>query len=131
MPVTAGNSTVQGTILISFAAPDLAPEHRQPASFIVNCLNGALAFTGSSAGWKVEIRPGKGSKVEAMTKEAEGNGVEVELKEWAEAIAAEKEGKEVDVKNDGEPRLALWDLGFIEALLNSSAKEQDLEALIA
>ncbi|KAI9637349.1 uncharacterized protein MKK02DRAFT_36363 [Dioszegia hungarica] len=131
MPVPAGKSSPQGTVLMSFAAPDLAPEDRLPASLRVTCLNAVVQVKGSSAGWVVEVLPGKGSKVERFSKESKGNGVEVELREWAEAIAAVKEGKKVEARDDGEPRLALWDLAFVQALLTSEGKEVDIEALVS
>jgi hypothetical protein len=131
MPVPPGKSSPQGTILISFAAPDLALEDRLPASLRVTCVNAIVQVRGSSAGWTVEVLPAKGSKVEKFSEESAGNGVEVELREWAEAIAAAKAGKESDKRDDGAPRLALWDLAFVEALLTSEGKEVELESLIS
>lgn len=131
MPTEPGQSSAQGTVLISFAAPDLAPEHRTPVTLRVTCLNAVLQISGSSAGWKVEIMPGAGSDIQAYSQESKGNGVQVELQEWAEAIAAHKAGKKSEKRNDGDPKWALWDVAFIEALLTSEGNEVSIEDLIA
>lgn len=131
MPVAPGQSSPQGTIILSFAVPDLAPEDRIPASLRVTCLNAVVQVRGSSAGWTVDVLPAQGSKVEKFSKEGKGNGVEVELREWAEAIADVKSGKKGEGKrDDGAPKLALWDLAFVEALLTSEGKEIELNTLL-
>jgi hypothetical protein len=131
VPGTIGKSAPHGSVSISWAAPDLEEADRLPTSLAITCLNGLMVISGVAGVWTLEVRPAAGSKVERVKKTKQSDGVEVELREWAEAIAAKKEGKEVEREDSGKPRTALWDLAFIEACLTSEGKEVDIDALAA
>jgi hypothetical protein len=124
-----GRSAPHGTVTVSWAAPDLALEDKQPTGLFVTCLNGIVLVQGSSAGWEVEVRPAQGSGVQRVKETFKGDGVQVELREFAQAVSEVKEGKAASAENWGEPRLALWDVAFIEASLTSDGKEVDIDRL--
>lgn len=131
VPGPIGQSSPHGSVSISWAAPDLEEADRLPTSLSVTCLNGLVVITGNAGVWTLEVRPAVGSGVERVKKTKKSDGVEVELKEWAEAIQDVKAGREIQRADSGKPRTALWDLAFIEACLTSEGKEVDIDQLAA
>lgn len=121
-----GRSSPHGTFSISWAAPDLDPADKLPTELVITALNGLLVLQGSPTGWKLEVRPAVGSTVQRVKEEYTRDGVQVELREFAQAVAEVKQGVQPSAVNWGEPRLALWDLGFIESALTSDGKEIDM-----
>jgi hypothetical protein len=88
-----------------------------------------MVISGVNGVWTLEVRPGAGSGVERVKKTKKSDGVEVELREWAEAIAARKAGKAIEREDSGKPSTALWDLAFIEACLTSEGKGISIDEL--
>ena len=133
IPTSLGNSSAQGTILLTFATPDLSGEKKQSNGLVVTTTNAQVTVESKGGKWVVSVAGSKGSGVEDAVKEGKSEGVEVEVGMFARAVAAVKEGKGGDggEKNHGEPRGAMWDLAVIEACLTSEGKSVDLERLIA
>ncbi|KAK8854856.1 hypothetical protein IAR55_003595 [Kwoniella newhampshirensis] len=128
---TPGQSAPTGQIFMSFALPDTPPETRSPNGLTITFLNGVATLISSpSREWIFNIYPASGSGVEKVEKKGNPEGVEVEIRMFAQAIKALKEGKKDDEKDYGDPRGALWDLAVIEGMLKSEGKELNLEKLI-
>ncbi|WWD18996.1 hypothetical protein CI109_103453 [Kwoniella shandongensis] len=128
-----GQSAPLGQIFMSFALPDTAPETRTPNGLIITYLNGVAKIVSDpkTREWIFNIYPANGSSVEKVEKRGSPEGVEVEIKHFANAIQAIKDGKkDGGVENYGEPRGALWDLAVIEGMLKSEGKELNLDQLI-
>lgn len=125
MPVQKGNSTPFGSFTLTWALPDTERTKRVPNELYVVCENATLRLTNLGRAWSVSLEPGAGSSVKPVHKEAKGTGIEVELAEFAAAVAAKIEGKEEGV-NNGAPRAALWDVGFIEAALESEGRPREI-----
>lgn len=98
---------------------------------VINCQTGSSKVGKASAGWRVEVIPGKGTDVEAFVEQSEKTGVRDECALFAHAILAAKEGKPVAETKMGEPRNMMWDVALVEALLTSDGEKVDLQKLIA
>ncbi|WVQ74833.1 hypothetical protein IAR50_004440 [Cryptococcus sp. DSM 104548] len=129
LPTQPGQSTARGQVTMSFAVPDLPSSAQTPNGLYVTLLNGVLTIESSpvldatsSQQWVAKFVPAQGSGLEGKEKVGQWEGVELEIGMFAEAVAAKKEGKE-SKENFGEPRGSLWDLGMLEAMLNSNGAE--------
>ena len=120
-----GKSTPSGTFLMSFSAPR-TPEGT-PQVYTITCLNAVLKVTMGSK-WTVEVLSEDPSVVSfagaAGQKGGESFdsvGVKEEVRQFAEKVLGKS--KDGEVKNNGEPRGALWDVEFVQAALRSGGKE--------
>lgn len=111
---------------MTFAKPDLPEEARRPEGLFVTTLNGAVHIIHEGRNYVVKVFGANGSGVKTEERRSAEKGVEVELKEFVEAIEGKSEGK----PDNGDVRGALWDVALIEALLTSEGKEVNLEALL-
>lgn len=131
-PVANGQSSPQGTILMSFACPQIPAEAKSGNGLFITCLNGSVLIqflpTGSI---QVRVTGSEGSGVKNEVKEGKPSGVDVEIGAFGRAIAAAKAGKENPEKDWGDVRGGLWDVAVIEALLTSQGKAIDLEEAIS
>ncbi|ODN92763.1 NAD-binding Rossmann fold oxidoreductase [Cryptococcus wingfieldii CBS 7118] len=128
VPTQPGQSTPRGQVTMSFAKPDLPPSAQTPNGLYITLLNGFFSIESSlTREWVAKFVPAQGSGLEAKEKRSQMEGVEVEIGMFAKAVAAQKEGKESGEQNFGEPRGALWDLGMLEAMLNSNGAETKIE----
>lgn len=129
MPMAPGQSTPHGTFVISWATPDTPRGGRVPNELYVVCEQGTLRVVSHGRAWTVSLTTAEGSNIEPFTREGPVSGVQVELADFARAVAARVEGKEDPSPNHGEPRAALWDLSFIQAALLSDGKEVVIDGL--
>ncbi|ORX38587.1 hypothetical protein BD324DRAFT_649946 [Kockovaella imperatae] len=130
IPGGIGRSSSTGTIVFSFAIADL--DSKPPKGIIVNCLNGTVRLQMVAGNWKLEVQPGKGTNVKPFTEEGKRVGVREECAYFARAIAALKDGQQVDEKESrGNPRHMLWDVALIEALLTSNGEKVDMQKLLS
>ncbi|ODO05492.1 hypothetical protein I350_04543 [Cryptococcus amylolentus CBS 6273] len=131
VPTQPGQSIPRGQVTMSLAKPDLPSSAQTPNGLYITLLNGFLSIESSptleSSEWVAKFAPAQGSGLEAKEKTSQMEGVEVEIGMFANAVAAQKEGKENGEQNFGEPRGALWDLGMLEAMLNSNGAETKIE----
>ncbi|WWC63242.1 uncharacterized protein I303_105842 [Kwoniella dejecticola CBS 10117] len=138
-----GKSTPTGQITFSFAPPDLPPHKAVINGLRINTLNGLVEVTcqfneeTKARDFILEVTPansnsnGNGSKFEASKSSGPMDGVEIEIKMFSNAITDAKNGKTTKEEDDyGKPRDALWDLGVLEAMLESNGKELKVESLI-
>jgi predicted dehydrogenase len=125
VPVPSGQSGPTGTILLSWALPNIPAEAKRPGSTEVVCLNGRVEWFFANGTFTVKVTGAEGSGVKDEVKEGPSIGVKVEIDMFANAIEGKKE------VNYAEPRAALWDLAVIQALLTSNGKEIILADLIA
>ncbi|BEI89727.1 uncharacterized protein CcaverHIS019_0210890 [Cutaneotrichosporon cavernicola] len=119
MPVQSGESAPTGTFLLSWAIPDTNRSTRPANELYVVCDKATLRVINMGREWKIILEPEVGERVE------EGgavSGVKVELEDFADAVAARKEGRP-EGKNYGAPRDALWDVAFIQAALDSDGEK--------
>lgn len=100
---------------------------------VVTCLNGVVRLEGGQK-WTVFVESEDEAVVKASGQAAtEGGeafpstGVEEEVAQFARAVLAKGEKKEV---NRAEPRAALWDLALLEGCLTSDGKVVDLTKLV-
>jgi hypothetical protein len=131
IPTSIGQSAPQGTILLTFASPDVPGDSRVPAGLRVTCLHGTVSILAAKRGsWELTVTPAEGSEVKGIKESGESVGVVEEIGMFCKAVVAVKEGTPVQEKDLGEPRGALWDLGVIEAMLTSEGKLVDLDQLV-
>lgn len=127
-PVANGQSSPQGTILMSFACPQIAAEGKSGNGIFITCLNGSVNVNFLSTGIiSVRVTGAEGSGVKDEVKEGKPSGVDVEIGAFGRAIAAKKDGKEDTEENWGDVRGGLWDVAVIEALLTSQGEKIVLE----
>jgi hypothetical protein len=141
IPNGMGRATANGTILFTVANPDIDAAQKHHNGLTITCQNGVVKVinlqTGSSkvgkasAGWRVEVIPGKGTDVQGRVEEGEKTGVRDEIALFGYAIAASKAGKPFDETKMGEPRNMLWDVALVEAMLTSNGEKVDLQKLVA
>jgi len=125
IPTAIGESAPHGSILISFALPDLPAEGKTPASLVVTTLNGKLEISAAPDSYTVKTWGANGSDVKATEKKGGKSGVPTEIDMFARAVA----GTGKDEPDLGTPRGALWDLAVIEAALHSNGKPVSLDHL--
>lgn len=130
LPQGLGQSHPSGTVLITFAQPDLPAPF--PITLRFTCLNGVLTLTAGGQ-WKVHINSSD-PKVKQLLKSGENDeesypscGVPEEVAQFGRAALGRQQGQEET--NKAEPRSALWDLAFIESCLTSNGKQVDVKAL--
>lgn len=126
MPVKPGKSSADGTFLWTWAAPETPKGVRAPNEFYIVAENGMMRILNQGPKWEITLTPGEGSKVEAKSLQGAATGVEVELADFARAVAANRDGMVDDSPNNGDPRTALWDLQFVQAALNSEGMEENI-----
>lgn len=132
IPGGIGNSTSNGTIVYSFALPEIEQARKPETGLVIHCQHGTVMVIAAGPVWKLEVIPGKGTSVKAHSEEAKKLGVREECAYFARAIADTKAGKQLDQKEKrGEPRDAIWDVALIEAMLSSNTEKVDLQKLIA
>lgn len=129
--VENGTSQPQGTILMSFACPNIPAEGKSGNGLFITCLNGSVMISSLPTGvLSIRVTGAEGSGVKSQVKEGKPSGVECEIGAFGRAIACIKEGKENQEENVGDVRGGLWDIAVIEALLTSQGKEVVLEEAI-
>ncbi|RXK40196.1 hypothetical protein M231_02470 [Tremella mesenterica] len=131
IPAEIGTSAPFGTILMTWAQPDLpnsAPAGMNALEIV--CLHGVVSISWPDKNMKAVITAANGSGVVNEEKEEKQSGVKVEIGMYARAIEAVKEGKELEEPNWADPRDCLWDLAWVEACLQSGGKSVDIEGLI-
>lgn len=121
IPVPSGGSAPTGTVTLTWATPDCQREGTPGSSLEITCLNCIVYIDRFRLSWKVHVKPREGSDVKEERFEGPLDGLRVQAESFARAIKGKGE------PNPGEPRAALWDLEFIEAMLKSNAKEIQLE----
>lgn len=121
MPVKPGKSTPMGSFTLSWALPDTKRDSRARNELRVTCAHATLTLVNMGRSWRIELRGEEGGEVQDVTEEGPVSGVARELAEFAAAVAGEKQ--EV---NNGSPRAALWDVGFVEAALESDGKPREI-----
>jgi predicted dehydrogenase len=130
--VENGTSQPQGTILMSFACPEIPAEGKSGNGLFITCLNGSVLIQSLPNGkLSVRVTGAEGSGVKSEVKEGRPSGVDAEIGAFGRAIQCVKEGKENDEENVGDVRGGLWDIAVIEALLTSQGKEIVLEDSIS
>jgi hypothetical protein len=130
--VENGTSQPQGTILMSFAAPNIPAEGKSGNGLFVTCLNGSVNIQSLPNGkLSVRVTGAEGSGVKNEYKEEKASGVEVEIAAFGRAIECVNKGVENKEENWGDVRGGLWDISVIEALLTSQGKEIVLEDSIS
>jgi hypothetical protein len=130
--VENGTSQPQGTILMSFAAPNIPAEGKSGNGLFVTCLNGSVNVQSLPNGkLSVRVTGAEGSGVKNEYKEEKASGVEVEIATFGRAIECITKGVENKEENWGDVRGGLWDISVIEALLTSQGKEIVLEDSIS
>lgn len=125
-PVPNGKSAPAGTILMTFGSSNIPFESKRPSGLFVTTLNGAVHVMKEGKNFVAKVIGAKGSEVKDDQQSGPEQGVEIELKHFAGAIAGEK-----DVPDYGDVRGALWDLSLIEALLTSEGRELNLGEMMA
>ena len=131
IPAEIGKSGPQGTILLTFATPDLPSGSKVPGGLVVTTLYAQVVVEQKGGKWVVTTTGAKGSGVESETKEGPSEGVKVEVGMFGRAVAAAKQGQSATEEDFGTPRGALWDVAVIEACLTSDGKPLNVEELIA
>ena len=125
-----GRSIPTGTITMTWALPDIA--NRSPSIhqiLTVTCLNGRLTLVNDQQTRHLEIQPAVGSGLEALKETSVKKGVEVEIAWFANAVQAARSGQPCEPSEDhGRPENALWDVAFIEAMLQSNGRKVDVRA---
>jgi hypothetical protein len=130
--VENGTSQPQGTILMSFAAPNIPAEGKSGNGLFVTCLNGSVNIQSLPNGkLSARVTGAEGSGVKNEYKEEKASGVEVEIAAFGRAIECITKGVENKEENWGDVRGGLWDISVIEALLTSQGKEIVLEDSIS
>lgn len=130
--VENGTSQPQGTILMSFAAPNIPAEGKSGNGLFITCLNGSVNIASLPNGkLSVRVTGAEGSNVKNEYKEERPSGVDVEIAAFGRAITCLKDGVENQEENWGDVRGGLWDISVIQALLTSQGKEVVLEDSIA
>jgi len=127
MPVEPGKSTPHGSFILSWAAPDTPQSGRCPNELYVVAEHGTLRILNKGAKWDVTLTPTDKSGLEAVHVEGPATGVEQELIDFGAAVEAAIHGHKDDKPNLADPALALWDLSFIEAALNSDGQKVEIE----
>ena len=122
IPAEIGKSGPQGTILLTFATPDLPSGSKVPGGLVVTTLYAQVV---------VEQKGGQWGVTTTETKEGPSEGVKVEVGMFGRAVAAAKQGQSATEEDFGTPRGALWDVAVIEACLTSDGKPLNVEELIA
>ncbi|WRT68312.1 uncharacterized protein IL334_005288 [Kwoniella shivajii] len=133
VPSEIGKSSPTGSILFSFASPDIPAEYQPTNSLKITFLNGIMEVKGVNSprrGWAVKIVPSQGSSLKPVDTDGPYEGVDVEIKMFAEAITSLKNGNDVG-EDYGTPRGAIWDLAVLQALLDSNGKEVSVDELLA
>lgn len=131
-PVPNGESSPQGTILMSFGCPEIPAEAKSGNGLFITCLNGSVLINTLPTGViSVRVTGAKDSGVKNELKEGKPSGVDVEIGAFGRAIEAVKSGRENTEENWGDVRGGLWDVALIEALLTSQGKEVVLEQAIS
>lgn len=120
IPVPPGKSAPTGTICLSWAAPDAQRDTAPASTLEITCLNGVVYIERFRLAWKVHVKPTSASGMEEKKYEGPLDGMRVQAEMFARAIGGSSE------PNLGEPRAALWDLKFIEAMLTSQGREVQL-----
>lgn len=120
MPVRPGHSAPVGSFTLSWSLPDTDRDSRAQNELRVTCAHATLTLINKGRSWRLELRGEEGGEVADVTDEGPVSGVARELAEFAAAISGE------DGVNNGEPRAALWDVGFIEAALESDGKPREI-----
>jgi hypothetical protein len=129
--VENGTSQPQGTILMTFACPNIPAEGKSGNGLFITCLNGSVLISSLPTGkLSVRLTGAEGSQVKSEVREARPSGVECEIGAFGRAIDAVKKGVENEEENWGDVRGGLWDIAVIEALLTSQGKEVVLEDAI-
>ncbi|WVR07447.1 hypothetical protein IAU60_004488 [Kwoniella sp. DSM 27419] len=131
VPGEMGKSSPTGQILCSFGSPELPLENKVPNGLTITCLNGIVTILSNPANrdWQLEVVPSTTSQAKPFTKTGPGEGVEVELRMFGQAIQAIKDGKDVG-EDYGTPRDALWDLTVMQALLTSKGEKVSVDSLL-
>ena len=129
IPGGVGVSKPCGTILLTWAMPNIAPESRPTQGLTVTCANAVVSITNVNRLWTFKVTPSQGTDIKGVQERSQANGVEVELNAIAKAIEAAKAGQPVP-DDLGNPRGPLWDLAAIEALLTSNGRKIELAELI-
>lgn len=125
-----GKSAPTGSILLTFAKPDLAGSPNLSNGLYVTCLNGRVELTNADGKWTCRVFGAKDSQIKDEEKAGKVDGVANECEYWARAIQAQKDGKPAnEAEALGDPRGPMWDVAVIEALLTSDGKAVDLEQL--
>ena len=128
VPVGIGKSSPQGTITLSWARPIVGPEGHTTNGMYIVCENATLQLIQTTKRtWIVKLVGAEKSGVENVEKEAQQEGVPVEIAMFGKAVSEAKAGQKQSQENWAEPRNSLWDLAVIEAMLNSEGKEIQLE----
>lgn len=120
MPVKPGKSSPVGSFTLSWALPDTQRDSRAQNELRVTCAHATLTLINKGRSWRLELRGEDGGEVQDVSEEGPVSGVARELAEFAAAIAGEKG------VNNGEPRAALWDVGFVEAALESEGRPKEI-----
>lgn len=130
MPVKSGASSPHGTFLLSWAIPDTDRKSRVPNELYVVCEHATVRVVNLGRSWKIMLDPGAGSGLEAVVRSGDVSGVEVELVDFAAAVAAQLDGRQEEGKNHGGPKDALWDVAFIQAALESDGEKVVIEDVL-
>jgi predicted dehydrogenase len=130
--VENGTSQPQGTILMSFACPNIPSEGKSGNGLFITCLNGSVLISSLPNGkLSIRVTGAEGSGVKNELREEKPSGVEAEIGAFGRAIDCAKRGVENDEENWGDVRGGLWDIAVIEALLTSQGSEVVLEDAIS
>ncbi len=131
IPSAIGDSAPHGTILLTFATPDLPADKKVQGGLVVTTTKAQVVVEQKNGKWFVTVTGAKDSGVESGSKEGASEGVPIEVGMFGRAVAAAKEGKKATEEDYGTPRGSLWDVALLQACLTSNGKEVNLEALIA
>ena len=131
IPAEIGKSAPHGTILLTFATPDLPSEFKVPGGLVVTTLHAQVVIEQKGGKWVITTTGAKDSGVKSETKDGPSEGVEVEVGMFGRAVVAAKQGHSANEEDYGTPRGALWDLAVVEACLTSNGKPINVEELIA
>ena len=130
IPSEIGKSGPTGTILLTWATPDVPNEKKPLSGMDITTTNAQITVKRGGSGWEVSVSGAKGSDVEDQTFEGPSEGVKVEIAMFGRAVGEAKEGKSFSEEDLGTPRGALWDLAVIEACLTSNGKPVELAPLV-
>lgn len=126
MPVEAGKSTPHGSFILSWAAPETPQTGRCPNELYIVAEHATLRIINAGAKWTVTLTPTDASGLKPVHLEGPATGIEHELVDFAQDVAAGIEGRVNEVPNIAEPSSALWDLSFIEAALKSDGQKVEI-----
>lgn len=125
-----GQSAPTGTIVMSFADPDLNGQATRLNGLYISCLHGRVELLNANGEWTCNVFGAKESGVKDESKSGKADGVPNECNFFARAVASRKAGQDINQEEDlGNPRGPMWDVSVIEAMLTSNGKEVDLEQL--